>query len=206
MCQPSWGPWESATNTDWPLSAVSPLHKKNHGLAELLDKTFYRSLALDTIQSSTAANLSYTANKLPVNTKEALYINSQIKQRTRNSQNRHANSSGSIPAVRWSLFKVKKVSSKVKLCLCSINYAIKHYTMGEWSNSFTVLELGTSWRWVVRFKHTVAVPWGKYPRYPLDKRLGGSKSRSGCCGDEKISCFCWESNAGRPFFSMSIRK
>jgi hypothetical protein len=31
-----------------------------------------------------------------------------------------------------------------------------------------------------------ALPPGKEPRYPLDRRLGGPQSRSGRCGEEKI--------------------
>jgi hypothetical protein len=31
-----------------------------------------------------------------------------------------------------------------------------------------------------------ALSRGKSPRYPLDRRLGGSQSRSGRCGEEKI--------------------
>jgi hypothetical protein len=31
----------------------------------------------------------------------------------------------------------------------------------------------------------VALPRGKSPRYPLDRRLGGPQNRSRCCGEEK---------------------
>jgi hypothetical protein len=30
-------------------------------------------------------------------------------------------------------------------------------------------------------------PWGKSPRYSLDKRLGGQQNRSGRCGERKIN-------------------
>jgi hypothetical protein len=30
-----------------------------------------------------------------------------------------------------------------------------------------------------------ALPWGKSPRYPLDRRLGGPQRGSGRCGEEK---------------------
>jgi hypothetical protein len=45
------------------------------------------------------------------------------------------------------------------------------------------LDLGTSCRWVVSF-----TPRLLYPRYPLDRRLGGPQSQSRCrrCGEEKI--------------------
>jgi hypothetical protein len=46
--------------------------------------------------------------------------------------------------------------------------------MGELRYSSTILDLGTRWRWVVSF-----MPRPLYPRYPLDRRLGGPKSRSG---------------------------
>jgi hypothetical protein len=49
--------------------------------------------------------------------------------------------------------------------------------MGEWSYSSTILEPRTRCRLVVRFT--------LYPRYPLDRRLGGSQSRPGRYGEEK---------------------
>jgi hypothetical protein len=39
---------------------------------------------------------------------------------------------------------------------------------------------------------------GKSPRYPLDREMGGPQSWSGCGGEEKNRCFCWESNPSRP--------
>jgi hypothetical protein len=46
---------------------------------------------------------------------------------------------------------------------------------------------------------------GKKPRHPLDRRLGGSQSRSGRGGEEKNSPFpCKESNPGRPARSVVI--
>jgi hypothetical protein len=42
-------------------------------------------------------------------------------------------------------------------------------------------DLGPSWRWVVSF-----TPRPLYPRYPLDRRLGGPQSQSGRSGEEKI--------------------
>jgi hypothetical protein len=35
-----------------------------------------------------------------------------------------------------------------------------------------ILKLGTRWRWMVSFMPWSLYPWGKSPRYPLDKRLG----------------------------------
>jgi hypothetical protein len=40
----------------------------------------------------------------------------------------------------------------------------------------------TSWRWVVSF-----TPRSLYPRYPLDRKLGGPQSRCGDVGEEKYS-------------------
>jgi hypothetical protein len=48
-------------------------------------------------------------------------------------------------------------------------------------------DLGTRWRWVVSFTPGPFYPQGKSPWYPLDRRLDGSQSRSGCGGEEKNS-------------------
>jgi hypothetical protein len=34
----------------------------------------------------------------------------------------------------------------------------------------------------------IALPPEKQPRFPLDRRLGGPQSRSGCHGEESIAC------------------
>jgi hypothetical protein len=70
--------------------------------------------------------------------------------------------------------------------------------MGEWKYSSTFLDLGTRWRWVVSY-----TPLPLYPRYPLDRRLDGPQSPSGCCGERKI-LHCWESNQGRPARRLSL--
>jgi hypothetical protein len=57
--------------------------------------------------------------------------------------------------------------------------------MGEWSYSSTILDLGTRWRWVVRFIPKSFYSQGKSPQYPLNRRLGGLQSQSGCYGEEK---------------------
>jgi hypothetical protein len=51
--------------------------------------------------------------------------------------------------------------------------------MGSWRIDPYFLDLGTSWRWVVSFVPRPLYPQGKSPRYSLDRRLGGSQSRSG---------------------------
>jgi hypothetical protein len=58
--------------------------------------------------------------------------------------------------------------------------------MGEWSYTSTILILVIRWRWVVSFTLLALHSWGKSPRYPLGRRLGGARSRSGHCGKEKI--------------------
>jgi hypothetical protein len=50
-----------------------------------------------------------------------------------------------------------------------------------------ILDLGTRWRRVVSFTTQPLYSQGKSPWYPLDRRLGGPQSRSGCCGEEKNS-------------------
>jgi hypothetical protein len=57
--------------------------------------------------------------------------------------------------------------------------------MGEWRYSSTIVGLCTRWRWVVSFSPLPLYLPGKNPRYPSDRRLGGSQSRSGSCGEEK---------------------
>jgi hypothetical protein len=48
-------------------------------------------------------------------------------------------------------------------------------------------DLGTRWRWVVSFRPRPLYHQGKSPCYPLDRRLGGLQSRSGCGVEEKNS-------------------
>jgi hypothetical protein len=57
--------------------------------------------------------------------------------------------------------------------------------MGEWRYSSNILDLGTRWRRVVSFTPRPLYPRGKSRQYLLDRRLGGSQSRSGRCGEEK---------------------
>jgi hypothetical protein len=50
-----------------------------------------------------------------------------------------------------------------------------------------ILDLGTSWRWVVSFMPRPLFPHEKNPLYPLDRRLGKPQSRSRRAGEEKNS-------------------
>jgi hypothetical protein len=50
-----------------------------------------------------------------------------------------------------------------------------------------ILNLGTRWRWEVTFTSHPLHPRCNSSRYPMDRRLGGLQSRSGCSGEEKKS-------------------
>jgi hypothetical protein len=80
------------------------------------------------------------------------------------------------------LYRTIGVKVKVKLSLC----LTKHHAMKAYWESGgiapRILHLGTRWRWVVSF-----VPQPFYRRYPSNRRLGGSQSRSGHDVDEKNS-------------------
>jgi hypothetical protein len=76
---------------------------------------------------------------------------------------------------------------KVKLSLClTKHHAVKTY-WGVQVLLHAFLDLGTRLRWVVSFTTRPLNPQGKSPRYPLDRRLGGSRSRSGRGVEEKNS-------------------
>jgi hypothetical protein len=45
--------------------------------------------------------------------------------------------------------------------------------------------LGSGWKWVVRFTPRPLNHRGNRPRYPLDRRLGGTQIRPRCCGGKK---------------------
>jgi hypothetical protein len=65
--------------------------------------------------------------------------------------------------------------------------------MGEWRYSFTILDLDTRWRRVVRltslplYPQDGALPIPIGPPYLLDRRLSCLQSKSGRYGEEKIS-------------------
>jgi hypothetical protein len=58
-----------------------------------------------------------------------------------------------------------------------------------WGSGSTAphIDLATRWRQVISVTSWPLYPQGKSPRYPLDRRLGGPQSRSGCGGEEKNS-------------------
>jgi hypothetical protein len=75
---------------------------------------------------------------------------------------------------------------KPKLSLCLTNQTLRHeYVWGNGCINPRILELCTSWRWVVSFTSRSQYPRRKSPRYPLDRRLDGHQNRSGRRGKEK---------------------
>jgi hypothetical protein len=64
-----------------------------------------------------------------------------------------------------------------------------------------ILDVGTRWRLLNSFTPRPLYFQGKTPRYPLDRRLGGSQSRSGRGGEEKNSR---SQNAGANFLTIWV--
>jgi hypothetical protein len=48
-----------------------------------------------------------------------------------------------------------------------------------------IFNLGTRWRWVVRFIPWPHYPQAKSPQYPLDRRLGKLQSQPGYSGKKE---------------------
>jgi hypothetical protein len=71
------------------------------------------------------------------------------------------------------------------LCLTN-HHEIKTY-WGSGGICPWILDLDPRWRWVVRFTILPLYPWGRSPRCPLVRRLGGLQSRSERDGEEKNS-------------------
>jgi hypothetical protein len=73
-------------------------------------------------------------------------------------------------------------------CTCAFNWAPRHeWVLRSGGIAPRILDLGTRWRSVVSFTPQPLYPQRKSPSYLLDKRLGGSQSRSGRAGEEKHS-------------------
>jgi hypothetical protein len=64
--------------------------------------------------------------------------------------------------------------------------------MGEWRHSFTILDLGNSWRWVVSFTPRPLYSRGNRQSYPLDRRLSLDAV------EKRKIVPCRESNPGYP--------
>jgi hypothetical protein len=67
----------------------------------------------------------------------------------------------------------------------AISYSLCHEDMGEWRYSCAIFDLSTRWKWMVNFMPLLLYRQGRRPQYPLDKKLGGPQSQSGCCGEQK---------------------
>jgi hypothetical protein len=68
-------------------------------------------------------------------------------------------------------------------CVCFIqDHAVKTY--GNRGIAPRILHLGFRWRWSVS-RHGRCISRGRRPRYPFNRRLGVSQSRSECDGEEK---------------------
>jgi len=82
---------------------------------------------------------------------------------------------------------VKGEAKGIKLSLClTKHHAMKMYK-GIGGIALHILDLSTGWSGVVSFMPWLLYPHGKSPWYPLDRRLGGTQSCSGCGGEEKNS-------------------
>jgi hypothetical protein len=72
-----------------------------------------------------------------------------------------------------------------------IQYLLSHHAMKTyWGNGGTpprINSVGTRLGWVVSFMHRSLYLEGKSSLYPLNRRLGGPQSQSGCGGEEKNS-------------------
>jgi hypothetical protein len=68
----------------------------------------------------------------------------------------------------------------IKLSLCLTNWNPWSWRcMGSECIDPHILDLGTSWRWVVSFTPRPLYPWGIRHRYSLDRRLRGPWNQSG---------------------------
>jgi hypothetical protein len=72
---------------------------------------------------------------------------------------------------------------KVKLSRCLSTLPSRR--MEECRYSSIILDLGIRWKLVVSFMPPLLYPSGKSHWYPLDRRMGGPQSQSGCCGGNK---------------------
>lgn len=88
--------------------------------------------------------------------------------------------------LKYSVLTFCVIIKKIKLSLSSINYALYHEDMGEWSIApqfitSTLNELNG------QLQAPAALPQGKSPRFPFNLRLGGPQGLFGSCGEETNS-------------------
>jgi hypothetical protein len=100
------------------------------------------------------------------------------------------------PRSSWWLWFIK-----ILLSLCLINRTPLR-RMGECWYNFIILDLGTSWRWVVSFTPLPLYPWGKSLRYPLDRV--GPRASLDTVEKRKFACSYRESNTGHPVCTPSL--
>jgi hypothetical protein len=62
--------------------------------------------------------------------------------------------------------------------------------MDSRSMATLILKRGARWRWVVRITSRPHYPRKKTPRHPLNRKLGGQKSRSGLSWEWKVIYHC----------------
>jgi hypothetical protein len=86
---------------------------------------------------------------------------------------------------------------KIKLSLWLIKN-MPWRRMGECRYSSTILDLGTRWRWVIRFTLRQLYPRKNRPRYPLDRRLGRLPEPVRTLWSRENACLCREWTPGRP--------
>jgi hypothetical protein len=65
------------------------------------------------------------------------------------------------------------------------------------------INLGTRWRWVVRFTPRPLYPQRNSLQHSFHRIHGGSQSWAGHCSENKNPCSCQELNPGCPAFSQS---
>jgi hypothetical protein len=88
-------------------------------------------------------------------------------------------------------YKLRLITFKGKVVPVLLFFLTEHHDMkAYWASGVIdprILDLGTRWKWMDSFTPWLLYPQRKSPWYPLDRRLGGSHSRSERGGEEKNS-------------------
>jgi len=80
--------------------------------------------------------------------------------------------------------------------------AVRYDDLWESEGIVPRLNLNIRWKWVVSFTHWPLYPCGKSTQYPLNRRLDGPQSQSGCNAEEKNSLPTRNPNPGHPAHSL----
>jgi hypothetical protein len=90
-----------------------------------------------------------------------------------------------------------KVEVKIHLSLCWIKHNIIETCGGVEVSLYlhAFFDSFAGWRWVISFTHWPLYTSGNNPHYQLNRRLGGTHSCFGCCGEKKSLCPCQELNS-----------